>query len=345
MNFVVAQVSPVLCLNSKDFIQAIDGKIKEIINEYPGTDLILFPEALGLWMCMMQPTNWLSKIFSVFLHSHQHNAVRFLNVSNDINMDEFMANLQFAKPEKPFIKKAETGLLDAFPSYAIQSKNSIANKLSNFANWVFSKVKLRFLAQWLRSKEMSKIYNTAFSLAAQKYNVYIQAGSIFERVPNGTKNVAYTFAPDGSEICRQEKWRPIPFEGMLGVIDGTGYQIFEVEGVKCGIAICSDLNHSHSLVEVLAQNGCELIAGPSGGIVPSHLWNFDYQRDIANAHLARANESNVMIGRAYNAGDLLGGILKFQGRSSIVEPNKLLKIVPKDKMLSSYNLDNEMKKP
>lgn len=343
MKFIVAQVAPQICLTKEDFIAVIDKKIKEI-TEQQEIDMVLFPEALGLWLCLMEPKSKLSKIF---LHTHQQNTVKISNLNYDIdNSDEIIANIQFAKPEKPNIEPSELsgkGLLDCLPIYKdIVKTKSFQNKLGKFADWLFSKISLRFISQYLRSNEILTAYKEAFSLAAKKYNVYIQAGSIFERVIGGTKNVAYTFAPDGSIVCRQEKWHPIPFEGMLGIKAGNEYQTFEVAGVKCGIAICADLNYPNDIVDKLAKDGCKFIAGPSGGIVPSHGWNFDYKRDIEDCQQARANESGVIIGRPYNAGDLIGGILKFQGRSSIVKPGELVAIVPESKIKESYILRSEI---
>jgi len=235
------------------------------------------------------------------------------------------------------------GLLDVLDAYRIRGlsepkRSKFANWLADASDWLFSKIPLRFIAQYMRSSEMLDVYKEAFSKAALKYNVYIQAGSLFERVLNGTKNVAYTFGPNGAVICRQEKWHPIPFEGMLGILNGSGYQTFMVNGVLCGIAICNDLGFPNDLVAKLASEGCKFISGPSGGIVPSHMWKFDYKRDVEEYQQARANESGVVIGRSYNAGDLYGGLLKFQGLSTIVEPGRLVSMVPEEKIRDEYNL-------
>jgi len=357
MKFIVAQVAPELCLTKKQFIDVIDIKISKIIEEKGQVDLIIFPETLGLWMCLMQPTSSFKNFMYKFLHSHQTNASKILSlISEDKrdNTDEIIVNLQFAKPENvnklySFDNKNK-GLLDYIPAYSKLISNETnqtgRSKLANFiavaADWLFSKINLRFIAQYLRSNEMLDVYKTAFSQAAQKYNIYIQAGSLFERVIGGTINAAYVFAPDGQIICRQEKWHPIPFEGMLGIKNGSGFQTFIVNKVKCGIAICADLNYPDNLVAELAKNGCKFIASPSGGIVPSHTWNFDYKNDVEYAQQARANECNVVIGRAYNAGDLLSGLLKFQGLSTIVKPGGLVEIVPKNKIISEYNLYYEI---
>ena len=356
MKFLVAQVSPELCLTEKDFILAIDKKIFNITKDHDQIDLVFFPEALGLWLCMMEPTSWLSRIFSRFLHPHRANAVQMHKwIADDTDRsDEIIANLQFARPEKKINNnityKSMYGLLDSILSYNevrfIEPKNiKLANFLTKISNWIFSKLSLKFLAQYLRSNEILSAYKSAFSLAAQKYNVHIQAGSLFERVIGGTKNVAYVFAPDGSIVCRQEKWNPIAFEGMLGVKPGSGYDTFDVKGVKCGIAICNDLGFKNNLVKVLSDAGCALVAGPSGGIVPSHLWKFDYKRDVEDCQIARAKESNVVIGRSYNAGDLLLGVLKFQGLSTIVDSKGLISIVPKERIRDEYNLVYEIEKP
>lgn len=345
MNFVVAQVSPRLCSTRQKFIDVIDEKISNIIKKEGDVDLIIFPEALGLWMSLMKPTTIFTSFFSRFLHTHKQNSVRILSMS-EYNPDEIVVGLQFAKPielqDGVFsLGVMDEGLFDCLDDYKIKKSDNQRSKFENwlakFSDFVFSKLPLQFIAQYMRSNEMLSVYKEAFSKAAKKYNVYIQAGSLFERVIGGTKNIAYTFDPDGSIVCRQEKWHPIPFEGMLGILKGSGYETFSVKGIKCGIAICNDLGFSNDLVSKLASEGCKLIAGPSGGIVPSHKWGFDYQKDVVEYQQARADESGVVVGRSYNAGDLCG-ILKFQGRSTIVEPGRLVAIVPEDKIKEEYNL-------
>lgn len=348
MKFVISQVSPELCLTKEDFISVIDKKIYNIVKKHKGVDLIVFPEALGLWMCMMQPTTYFNKFFSRFLHTHYSTFVKISSIiQNDkYNFDEIVANIQFSRPKQysKINRIDKKGLLDSIPDYYLRMKKRglFSNLLIKISEWLFNNLQLSFIAQYMRSNEMFLAYKEAFSLAAKKYNIYIQAGSLFKRVINGTKNIAYVFSPDGFIICRQEKWHPIPFEGMLGIKDGVGYETFYVDNIKCGIAICNDLGFPNDLVAMLANNNCKFIASPSGGIVPSHLWKFDYKKDVEDCQQARANESNVVIGRSYNAGDLLFGILKFQGLSTIVEPGRLVAIVPEEKIKNEYNLEYEI---
>lgn len=320
MNFIVSQVKPKLCYTKEDFIDIIDEKISKIVSEYPSVDLILFPEAIGLWLCVMEPLSKISKFFYKFL------PVESLFISSkSFNSELIAVELQFLNLNL--------------------EKSSSKNWLIRLSNWIFRQLNLSFISYFLRSLDIFKAYKEAFSKASKKYNVYIQAGSIYEKTIKGTKNVAYTFSPSGDIVCRQEKWHPLDFEGMMGVKRGFNYQTFEIKGIKCGIAICADLNYKNSLVKKLSEAGCKFIAGPSGGIVPSYSWEFNYTRDVLDAQQARANENNVIIGRSYNAGGLLNDLIKFKGRSSIVEPNRLVAIVPEDNILSEYNLYGEIKSP
>jgi len=320
MKFIVAQVKPKLCYTKQDFINVIDQKIGKIIEEYPNVDLILFPEALGLWLCVMEPLSKISKFFYNFLSSES----LFIS-SKSFNPEIIAAELQFLNLSL--------------------EKSSSKSWLIRLSNWFFRQFNLSFISHYLRSLDISKAYREAFSQASKKHNVYIQAGSIYEKTITGTKNVAYTFSPSGDIVCRQEKWHPLDFEGMMGIKRGYTYQTFEVSGIKCGIAICADLNYPNSIVQKLSEAGCKFIAGPSGGIVPSYSWEFDYIRDVLDSQQARANESNVIIGRSYNVGGLLNDLIKFKGRSSIVAPHRLVSIVPEDKILSEYNLYGEIKSP
>jgi len=359
MKYVVAQVHPVLCLNKQAFIDAIDTKVSSIIEETGPVDLIIFPEALGLWMCLMTPSTKLSQIFSRFLHKHQENVIKLTSIANQTDNQDYtdsaVVNLQFARPKdmSQYVSAASNAnvltSLSLLPEYQISAaeeplkRSKWANKIAKIAEWVFMKVPLRFLAQYFRSEEMFQTYCDAFGTASKKYNLYIQGGSIIKREVGGVKNIAYTFDPEGNICCTQEKRHPIPFESMIGIKEGQGLQTWEIGDIKCGIAICADLNFEHDLVEELTLENCRFIASPSGGLVPSHIWKFDYEQDVKNAQEARAKECGVEIGRSYNAGDLLEGMLKFQGLSTIVNKSGLVSIVPEDKIFEEYNLVGELK--
>jgi len=182
---------------------------------------------------------------------------------------------------------------------------------------VCSKLRLRFVAVMMRSKEQLDTYTRAFSAAAVGHGVTIQAGSIFVMQDDGrVKNVAFVFGPDGEVIARQEKLHPIPFEDLIGITGGSLTETFEVSGVKCGIAICADVNFRDDHVAHLVERGCRFVCCPSGGILPGGWWKWEFDREVARAHLARSLETGVTIGRCYNAGDLIPGVLQFQGRSS-----------------------------
>ena len=53
MKIVVLQIKPKLCMDKEEFYQAIEEGVQKALQFNP--EIIVFPEALGLWMSMMKP--------------------------------------------------------------------------------------------------------------------------------------------------------------------------------------------------------------------------------------------------------------------------------------------------
>lgn len=328
MKVAVLQVKPKLCLNKKEFYSTIDNLIQTTVSKH-NPDLILFPESLGLWMSMMRPIGFLSKLANFILPSHKILAHQIFtsNLKKKNSMYEILTKIQFSKtPEYDSVstKNLENRNLLYWKEYnqtlgiiAIKGKNDIRIFLMKISDWIFNRLNMGFIGRLLRSKEQLKIYIQTFSSISKKYSINIQAGSIFTQNKfGGIKNIAYTFNKNGDIISQQPKIHPISFENMIGIIAGKGEDVFEVNGIKCGVAICADVNFPYDHVSRLKEKGCKLVACPSGGIVPSHSWKWNFETEIKNAHWARSQEENIIIARTYNAGDLIPGVLMFQGRSS-----------------------------
>lgn len=348
MRVCVYQAKPRLCMTSKEFEERIEDVVGRM-KEYHSPDLIIFPECLGLWMCMMKPSSSLGERCSVLLPKHSSTArsiASLIDGDEDVDISEMIsAAIQFSKPERmPIGPSSGDSLLGMIDGYESLSELSCSRGhlssgwIEKVSSWVFDHLHLDMIGKMIRSKEQMSTYTKAFSNASSKYGVHIQAGSIFALENGDLYNVAYAFDSSGRKVCEQKKINPISFEGMLGVKAGTGADSFFVGDVRVGIAICADVNFKDGHVKKLADMGCELICCPSGGIVPSHLWKFDFERDIASSHLSRSHETGVIIARSYNAGDLVPMVLMFQGRSSVTGPsdmgeNGLIAIVPEDRMM------------
>jgi predicted amidohydrolase len=334
MKIAIAQIKPKLCLNKEEFYFAIENIIESITQEH-NPDLILLPESLGLWMSMMKPVSLLSKVANWFLPSHDMLAYQ-ISTSNieeyDLNDSyEIMAQLQFSRYTKRkniYISNINQRTLLDWEEYSesigFSTKSNFRNWIIKISNWVFNHINLSFVGRFLKSKEQFKIYKETFSSVAKKHQVAIQAGSVFvQRNFNGIQNIAYTFNKFGEIISQQPKIHPISFENMIGILPGQGEDVFEIDGVKCGVAICVDVNFPHDHVHNLKKHGCKIIACPSGGLVPSHAWKWNFETEVKNAHWVRSQEEDVIIARPYNVGDLIPNILMFQGRSSATAPREM----------------------
>lgn len=360
MKVAVLQASPRLCWSKAEFVAEIDRIVGETcLSHHP--DLIVFPECMGLWLVGMEATTKWRRMWARLLPGHRAQAERvracIAGPWDQAEYYETAVNLQFSRPPtRPVSAASSSGLLSSLPEYSSLSVSASADRSSRFrrvieraAEWLFNHMPLRFIAKQLRSKDELEAYREAFSSAASKHSVHVQAGSIFVLVGGGVKNRAFVYGPDGSQVAMQEKIHPIAFETMIGVLPGTGAETFDVDGVRCGIAICYDANFPKDHIQRLADLGCRFICCPSGGIVPSHLWRWSYEIDIKEATWARSQESGVWIGRSYNAGDLIEHVLMFQGRSSITAPvgetsdgSGLVALVPEEDFLGSHTLSCEV---
>ena len=321
MRVVLAQCDPKCCETAGEFVTAIDDFVAGAKRAHPDVDLVVFPEALGMWMCLMEPVSLWGRLTSHLLpggRSHgadvEAAAVSPLWVDGVYrDPDQLMVDLQFCRPSR---NHGAAGVVGAMMTSVGDDMLPKKEWYERAFEWVCNRLRLRFLAVSMRSREQFDTYVRAFSTAASKHGVTIQAGSIFIMDGVRVKNVAHVFGPGGQLIARQEKLHPIPFEDLIGITAGTLTETFEVAGVKCGIAICADVNFPNDHVARLYNMGCRFVCCPSGGIIPGSWWSWQFDREVGTAHLARSLETGVVIGRCYNAGDLIPGVLLFQGRSS-----------------------------
>jgi predicted amidohydrolase len=356
MRVAVLQIRPRLCWSRTEFESEIDSIVGSVVAEHD-PDLVVFPECMGLWLMGMEATTLWRRIWSWFLPGHSIEAQRvqacITKEWDEAEYYEMAVNLQFSRPPKRTVAASSSGgLLSQISEYSMLSVSASGTGRSRFAEtfrrgaeWLMNRLPFRFLAKRLRSKDELEAYQDGFSAAARKHEVYVQAGSLFVMEERGVKNQAYVYGPNGELVTVQEKIHPIPFEIMLGILPGSGLSTFEIAGVTCGVAICYDVNFPNDHVQRLADAGCRFLCCPSGGIVPTHLWKWDFEKDIKEATWIRSQESDVWIGRSYNAGDLIEHVLMFQGIASITAPTDdtddgsgIVGIVPEDHLVKEHTL-------
>jgi deaminated glutathione amidase len=100
-----------------------------------------------------------------------------------------------------------------------------------------------------------------FREAAQRHNVWLLPGSMFERSEHGLYNVAHVINPEGEIIRRYAKMFPfLPYEA--GVQGGTEFCVFDVPHVgRFGVSICYDIWFPET-TRTLVSMGAEVLLHP-----------------------------------------------------------------------------------
>lgn len=132
---------------------------------------------------------------------------------------------------------------------------------------------------------------------ARALDLHINAGSFL--IDNGHgryRNRSDLFAPDGGRLW-QDKLRLTGFEKKTGVIEsGDALKVFEVDGVRAGIAVCYD---SEFPLPVRAQ--CE--AGARLLLVPSCTDTAAGATRVRVGCLARALENRMFVAQSVTTGE------------------------------------------
>lgn len=146
----------------------------------------------------------------------------------------------------------------------------------------------------------------AFQEMAAKHDVWLVAGSIFERVEETIYNTASVIDPEGRVVGRYRKMFPFqPYE--VGVAAGDGFLVFDVpDAGRFGVSICYDMWFPETS-RTLAAMGAEVI------LHPSMTTTIDRDVELAIAR-ATAATNQCFVVDINGSGD--GG----NGRSIIVGP-------------------------
>ena len=136
-----------------------------------------------------------------------------------------------------------------------------------------------------------------YARLARELDLHINAGTFLLDNGHGRyRNRSDLFAPDGGHLW-QDKLRLTGFEKNTGVIEsGDALKVFEVDGVRAGIAVCYD---SEFPLPVRAQ--CE--AGARLLLVPSCTDTEAGATRVRVGCLARALENRCFVAQAVTAGE------------------------------------------
>jgi|LSQX01.3.fsa_nt_gb predicted amidohydrolase len=184
-----------------------------------------------------------------------------------------------------------------------------------------------------RSRIIAETYFEVFSGLAQKYGVYIVAGSLvlppyalsdgqvqWQAGPleDRVYNTSYFFGPDGKVIGKQDKVFLIDLEKEGGLHLDAGdldsLRVFDTPLGRVGIAICFDAFHEE-VIDELSRQGAEILVQPSAN--PGH-WSPEQQLDWLRGCYHRTFEEGRF---EYAVNPMMTGTLwnmSFFGQSSIV---------------------------
>lgn len=113
-------------------------------------------------------------------------------------------------------------------------------------------------------------------------------GSHLRGVGDGrVRNTAFVVQPGGALVL-QDKLHLTPPEREMGVEPGETIETFEVDGVRCAVQICADIEFPE-VSRLLATRGVEVI------LVPSLTWNTRGSERVRIGAHARAMENQLYV--------------------------------------------------
>lgn len=145
-----------------------------------------------------------------------------------------------------------------------------------------------------------------FRRLAEKHQIWLLPGSLYEKTPEGIYNTTPVIDPGGNVVARYRKMFPfMPYE--VGVEQGTEFCVFDVPDVgRFGVSICYDMWFPETS-RTLASMGAEVLLHPT--LTPS----IDREVELAIAKATAATNQMFVID-INGVGD--GG----NGRSILVAP-------------------------
>ena len=139
-------------------------------------------------------------------------------------------------------------------------------------------------------------WRALFGGLAQRHGVYLVAGTFLLEVGGRYRNRADLFTPTGQHLW-QDKLQLTGFEKATGLIDGgDALKVFDVDGVRMGIAICYDIEFP---LPVRAQ----VEAGAQVLLVPSCTDTDAGTTRVRVGCLARALENRCYVAQAVTSGE------------------------------------------
>jgi predicted amidohydrolase len=141
-------------------------------------------------------------------------------------------------------------------------------------------------------------------------------GTLPHPVDGGYANIATVF-DRGDVIGSYQKVNPYGREEQRGIIPGSEFRVFDIEGVRVGVLICADVLSKDSFA-AMGRLGAEVIFVPTVSPHRKDDTVFEKDRRDAGIFVAGAQRACAYVVKTCGVGTLLGN--RLQGRSGIFAP-------------------------
>jgi predicted amidohydrolase len=162
-------------------------------------------------------------------------------------------------------------------------------------------------------------------------------GTLPHRVVGGYANIATVFNR-GAVVGSYQKVNPYGREEQRGIIPGSEFRVFDIEGVRVGVLICADVLSKDSFA-AMGRLGAEVIFVPTVSPRRDDDTVFEKDRRDASIFVAGAQRARAYVVKTCGVGTLFGH--RLQGRSGIFAPWGIVsRVAPdsEDKKLTLTNL-------
>ena len=162
-----------------------------------------------------------------------------------------------------------------------------------------------------------KAYLAALSLQIQGVLI---GGTLTEATDHGYYNTCYVFR-QGTEVGFYRKVHPTAGEQARGVLQGSEFKIWELNGLRIGVLICADVLNARSFDE-LANLHCQITFVPTASPYrPGESVEKKFERD-RSIFLEGARKLGCPIVKTCGVGTTFGHPI--QGRSLIATPEGIV---------------------
>ncbi len=161
---------------------------------------------------------------------------------------------------------------------------------------------------------------------SRELSCVVIGGTIPHPVDGGYANIAPMFNR-GIQVGSYQKVNPYGREEKRGIIPGTEFKVFDIDGIRVGLLICADVLKPESF-ESLKRLDADVVFIPTVSPYREYDTVFEKEKRDAGIFVAGAQRTCAYLVKTCGVGTLFGG--RLQGRSGIFAPWGILQRVPPD---------------